>query len=193
MFKKLTIFVLHSLLLVHHHYCLSTPCLVAVPPFLMVRRTLCRSRSNDPNDSALLCSSHPTFPNGPASPRTTFPNGPARPCPTFPNGPALPPTQELSHCTAVVLAVSDDAGVRLLLDELVGAVSAPRAPLRYAAVRLLSVLCTNSRIDLTEHIPGLLRVSVRCMADDEPRVLAAAWDCLSAIVKVSGVPPPGTV
>ncbi len=92
--------------------------------------------------------------------------------------------QELEYCQSVVLSVSDDVGVRTVMDELLMATQNDTASLRCAAVIILHSYCQQTRGDYSEYVPQLFRGLLMLFTDTDPRVLHASWDCLNAVTKV---------
>ncbi|XP_078730009.1 LOW QUALITY PROTEIN: stalled ribosome sensor GCN1 [Lampetra fluviatilis] len=94
--------------------------------------------------------------------------------------------QELEHCQAVLLSVTDPAGVRVTVDTLLEASRSPEAaalPQRRAATALLGAVCARGRADLSDHVPSLIRGLLRLFADEDDVVLNNSWDALHAVIK----------
>ena len=93
--------------------------------------------------------------------------------------------QEVEYCQSVVHSISDDLGVRTVIEELMSASTHQKAASRCAAVLVLQAFCDQTRTDYAEYIPSLFRGLMRLLTDQDSRVVASSWDCLSAVTKVS--------
>ena len=92
--------------------------------------------------------------------------------------------QELEYCETVVLSVADDQGVRTVMDELLTQINTKENHLRYSAVTILHVFCANTKADLSDFVPQLLRGLIHMFMDSDVAILNVAWDCLNAVTKV---------
>ena len=95
-----------------------------------------------------------------------------------------PCTQELGYCQSVVLSVTDDVGVRIVMDDLLSSCHHQQAALRCAAVTILKAFCEQTRVDYSDYVPQLFRGLIHLFTDVDVRVLNASWDCLNAVTKV---------
>ena len=93
--------------------------------------------------------------------------------------------QELEYCQSVVLSVTDDHGVRTVMDELLGHINNKENRQRRAAVTILHVFCANTKADLTHFVPQLIRGLIHLFMETDEDVLHVAWDCLNAVTKVN--------
>lgn len=93
--------------------------------------------------------------------------------------------QELSYCQTVVLSVTDDVGVRTIMDDLLSSCHNPEPSIRCAAVTILKAFCEQTKVDYTDYVPQLFRGLIHLLTDSDEKVLHASWDCLNAITKVS--------
>nr|BAN20950.1 translational activator gcn1 [Riptortus pedestris] len=91
--------------------------------------------------------------------------------------------QELEYCQAVVLSVNDEAGIRVIVDELLDASKSDKPECRRASATLLCAFCTHTRADLSQHVAQLLRGLILNFTDSDPVVLQMSWDALSAVTK----------
>lgn len=91
--------------------------------------------------------------------------------------------QELEYCQAVILSVSDETGVRTIMDTLMTSTKSEDLATRKAAATLLSVFCTHSPGDYSQYVPQLLRGLLRLFADSDKDILQRSWDALNAVVK----------
>ena len=92
--------------------------------------------------------------------------------------------QELGYCQTVVLSVTDDIGVRTVMDDLLASCNHQQAVLRCAAVTILKAFCEQTRVDYSDYVPQLFRGLIHLFTDTDTKVLHASWDCLNAVTKV---------
>lgn len=92
--------------------------------------------------------------------------------------------QELEYCQAVVLSVSDEAGIRVIVDELLEASKSERPESRRAAATLLCAFCTHTKADYSQHVAQLLRGLILNFTDSDQAVLQMSWEALSSVTKV---------
>uniref|UniRef100_A0A069DYI0 Putative translational activator gcn1 n=1 Tax=Panstrongylus megistus TaxID=65343 RepID=A0A069DYI0_9HEMI len=92
-------------------------------------------------------------------------------------------SQEIEYCQAVVLSVTDEAGIRAIVDQLVEVGKCDNVETRKAAATLLCSFCTHSRADYSQHVSQLLRGLITNFTDHDPVVLQMSWDALSAVTK----------
>lgn len=91
--------------------------------------------------------------------------------------------QELEYCQAVILSVSDEVGVRTIMDTLMDSTKSDQTEVRRAAATLLCAFCTHSPGDYSQYVPQLLRGLLRLLADTDKEVLVKSWDALNAVTK----------
>lgn len=97
--------------------------------------------------------------------------------------------EELEHCQAVVLSVSDEAGVQTVVEQLLAGARQPEQ--RRAAVALLCAFCgggsgggAHARAPpLAPHVPQLLRELLRLFVDTDRHVLQLAAEALAAVTR----------
>ncbi|GIX96451.1 eIF-2-alpha kinase activator GCN1 [Caerostris darwini] len=92
-------------------------------------------------------------------------------------------TQTLEYCQAVVLAATDDLGVRTIVDHLLEASRSVDPLRRHAAVALLLSYCCQKKVDISQHVPQLIRGLIRLFTDHEQKVLQLSWEALNAVTK----------
>lgn len=92
-------------------------------------------------------------------------------------------TQEKEYCQAVVLSVSDEVGIRTIMDILMDSTKSEDINTRRSAAILLCAFCTSSPGDYSQYVPQLLRGLVRLLADTDKDVLVRSWEALSAVTK----------
>ena len=94
-------------------------------------------------------------------------------------------SQELQYSQSVVLSIVDDAGTKILMDELLMAMnSAENTSLHCAAVTILHTYCAHTKSDYSDYLPLLFRGILRLFTYTDEHVLSASWMCLNAITKV---------
>lgn len=94
-------------------------------------------------------------------------------------------TQELEYCQAVVLSVTDEVGVRTVMDQLMDATKSEDPSRRRSAATLLCAFCRDTRADYSQYVPQLLRGLIHLFTDDDKDVLQMSWEALAAVTKVS--------
>ena len=82
------------------------------------------------------------------------------------------------------MSVNDEAGIRVIVDELLDASKNDRPGNRRAAATLLCAFCTHTRADISQHVSQLLRGLILNFTDSDQTVLQMSWDALSAVTKV---------
>ncbi|XP_034945471.1 eIF-2-alpha kinase activator GCN1 [Chelonus insularis] len=92
-------------------------------------------------------------------------------------------TQELEYCQAVILSISDETGVRTVMDQLMDATKADDSSRRRGAATLLCAFCRDSRADYSQYVPQLLRGLIHLFTDKDKEVLQQSWEALSAVTK----------
>ncbi|KAF5292015.1 hypothetical protein FQA39_LY14132 [Lamprigera yunnana] len=92
-------------------------------------------------------------------------------------------TQQLEYCQAVVLSVTDEAGIRTIIDTLLENTRTDNIGQRRAAATLLCAFCANSRAQYTNHVPQLFRGLIHLGTDSDKDVLQMSWEALSAVTK----------
>ncbi|XP_053962827.1 eIF-2-alpha kinase activator GCN1 isoform X1 [Anastrepha ludens] len=91
--------------------------------------------------------------------------------------------QELDYCQAVILSVTDESGIRTIVDTLMASAKSNNVNTRKSASSLLAAFCTHSPGDYSQYVPQLLRCLLRLMADSNRDILQRSWDALNAVVK----------
>ncbi|XP_021942062.1 eIF-2-alpha kinase activator GCN1, partial [Zootermopsis nevadensis] len=91
--------------------------------------------------------------------------------------------QELEYCQAVVLSVTDEVGIRTIMDQLMESTRSDKVELRRSAVTLLCAFCRHTHADYSQYVPQLLRGLIHLFTDSNPDVLQMAWEALSAVTK----------
>lgn len=75
--------------------------------------------------------------------------------------------QELEYCQAVVLSVTDEAGIRTIVDQLMENTRSEKVELRRSAATLLCAFCGNTRADYSQYVPQLLRGLIHLFTDSD--------------------------
>jgi hypothetical protein len=93
-------------------------------------------------------------------------------------------SQELDYCERMILTITEEQGVRLLIDELLGHTKTDKIDLKRASVKLLSIFCIHTKADIEPYIAQLIRGLIQLMTENDEAILLLAADGLSAVVKV---------
>lgn len=91
--------------------------------------------------------------------------------------------QELEYCQAVILSVTDEVGIRTVMDQLMEATRADDPSRRRSAATLLCAFCRDTRADYSQYVPQLLRGLIHLFTDDDKDVLQMSWEALTAVTK----------
>ncbi|XP_051176736.1 eIF-2-alpha kinase activator GCN1 [Leptopilina boulardi] len=91
--------------------------------------------------------------------------------------------QELEYCQAVILSVTDETGVRTVMDQLMDATRSKETPIRRSAATLLCAFCRDTRADYSQYVPQLLRGLIHLFTDEDRDVLQMSWEALTAVIK----------
>ncbi|GFU29456.1 eIF-2-alpha kinase activator GCN1 [Nephila pilipes] len=91
--------------------------------------------------------------------------------------------QTLEYCQTVVLAATDDLGVRTIIDHLLEATRSEDPLRRHAAVALLLAYCCQRKVDISQHVPQLIRGLIRMFTDHDKKILQISWEALNAVTK----------
>ncbi|XP_058803320.1 stalled ribosome sensor GCN1 isoform X2 [Phymastichus coffea] len=91
--------------------------------------------------------------------------------------------QELEYCQAVVLSITDESGVRTVMDQLMEATRSEDCSRRRSAATLLCAFCRDTRADYSQYVPQLLRGLIHLFTDDDKDVLQMSWEALTAVTK----------
>nr|CAI5870225.1 unnamed protein product [Callosobruchus analis] len=90
---------------------------------------------------------------------------------------------QLEYCQAVLLSVTDEMGIRTIIDTLLENTRNEDAGQRRAAATLLCGFCANSKAQYTAHVPQLLRGLIHLCIDTDRDVLQMSWEALSAVTR----------
>ncbi|XP_016837247.1 eIF-2-alpha kinase activator GCN1 [Nasonia vitripennis] len=94
--------------------------------------------------------------------------------------------QELEYCQTVVLSITDETGVRTVMDQLMEATRSEDPSRRRSAATLLCAFCRDTRADYSQYVPQLLRGLIHLFTDDDKDVLQMSWEALTAVTKTLG-------
>lgn len=98
-----------------------------------------------------------------------------------------PSTQELCCCQTVILSVEDEAGQRIIMEDLLEAARGTDPGMCLASVTILNAYFARTRTDHSAHTRALLSGLIRLLNDANREVLNQSWDTINSITKV-GVP-----
>jgi len=90
---------------------------------------------------------------------------------------------ELQYSQAVVLSVTDELGVSYIMDILLESCKSSEVTNRRGAVTLLHAFCDQTKTDLEEYVPQLIRSLILLFTDKDQEVLKEAWNALNAVTK----------
>ncbi|XP_061459241.1 stalled ribosome sensor GCN1 [Rhineura floridana] len=91
--------------------------------------------------------------------------------------------QEMSNCQGVILSVEDEAGQRIIIEDLLEATRSPELGMSQAAAVILNIYCSKTKVDYMAHLRSLVSGLIRLFNDTNTVVLNESWDALSAITK----------
>jgi len=92
-------------------------------------------------------------------------------------------TIELGYARAVVLSVQDETGVSYVMDILLDNCKSRDPVTRRGAVTLLAAFCDQTKVDISEYVPQLLRALILLFTDTDKGVLSEAHNALTAVTK----------
>uniref|UniRef100_A0A8C6YI46 GCN1 activator of EIF2AK4 n=1 Tax=Naja naja TaxID=35670 RepID=A0A8C6YI46_NAJNA len=91
--------------------------------------------------------------------------------------------QEMLNCQAVILSVEDEAGQRIIIEDLLDTTRSAEVGRRQAAAVILNIYCSKTKADYTAHLRNLVSGLIRLFNDTNAVVLNESWDALNAISK----------
>ncbi|XP_026540403.1 eIF-2-alpha kinase activator GCN1 [Notechis scutatus] len=91
--------------------------------------------------------------------------------------------QEMLNCQAVILSVEDEAGQRIIIEDLLDTTRSGEVGRRQAAAVILNIYCSKTKADYTAHLRNLVSGLIRLFNDTNAVVLNESWDALNAISK----------
>ncbi|KMY91456.1 uncharacterized protein Dsimw501_GD28194 [Drosophila simulans] len=96
----------------------------------------------------------------------------------YPNEP-----QENEYCQTVILSVTDETGIRTIMDTLLISANSSDLCTRKSAASLLSAFCIHSPGNYYEYIPQLLRCLLKLLVESDKDILQKSWEALNAVIK----------
>lgn len=84
----------------------------------------------------------------------------------------------------MVLSVTDELGIRTIMDQLMESTRSEKTEVRRSAVTLLYCFCRHTHADYSQYVTQLLRGLIHLFTDDNREVLQMAWEALNAVTKV---------
>lgn len=79
--------------------------------------------------------------------------------------------KELEHCQAVVLSVTDESGIRTIMDQLMENTKSEKVEIRRSAATLLCAFCSSTQADYSQYVPLLLRGLIHLFTDSDRLVI----------------------
>ena len=76
-------------------------------------------------------------------------------------------TAELGHARAVVLSVQDEVGVSYIMDIMLDNCKSKDPVNRRGAVTLLAAFCDQTKVDISEYVPQLLKSLILLFTDND--------------------------
>lgn len=90
---------------------------------------------------------------------------------------------EIDYCQLVVHAVSDETGIRIVIDMLIEETRSNQIEMRKAAVILLCAFCSNCSGDYSSYVAQLLNGLMKLLAENDKDILLRSWEALNSVVK----------
>ncbi|XP_041673562.1 eIF-2-alpha kinase activator GCN1 isoform X1 [Drosophila eugracilis] len=91
--------------------------------------------------------------------------------------------QEIDYCQTVILSVTDETGIRTIMDTLLISANSSELCTRKSSASLLSAFCIHSPGNYCQYIPQLLRCLLKLLADNDKDILQKSWEALNAVIK----------
>ncbi|KAH8265099.1 hypothetical protein KR026_010349, partial [Drosophila bipectinata] len=91
--------------------------------------------------------------------------------------------QEIDYCQTVILSVTDETGIRTIMDTLLISSNSSDLCTRKSTASLLSAFCIHSPGDYSQYIPQLFRCLLKLMVEKDRDILQKSWEGLNAVVK----------
>eukprot|EP00123_Amoebidium_parasiticum_P018627 comp24257_c0_seq1/m.44983 comp24257_c0_seq1/g.44983 ORF comp24257_c0_seq1/g.44983 comp24257_c0_seq1/m.44983 type:complete len:2647 (-) comp24257_c0_seq1:496-8436(-) len=83
----------------------------------------------------------------------------------------------------ILLAIDNEAGVSIVIQELLSFMSSDSNATRATSANLLAAFCDRTEEDFTEHIPTLLQKVLHMFNDEDEECVKAGWNAAQAICK----------
>lgn len=90
----------------------------------------------------------------------------------------------MANCQAVILSVEDEAGQRIIIEDLLEATRSSELGMRQAAAVILNIYCSKTKADYAAHMRSLVSGLIQLLNDTNSVVLNESWDALNSITKV---------
>ncbi|KRK05621.1 uncharacterized protein Dyak_GE27770, isoform A [Drosophila yakuba] len=91
--------------------------------------------------------------------------------------------QENEYCQTVILSVTDETGIRTIMDTLLISANSSDLCTRKSAASLLSAFCIHSPGNYSQYIPQLLRCLLKLLVEKDKDILQKSWEALNAVIK----------
>ncbi|XP_052855233.1 eIF-2-alpha kinase activator GCN1-like [Drosophila gunungcola] len=91
--------------------------------------------------------------------------------------------QEIDYCQTVILSVTDETGIRTVMDTLLISANSSNLCTRKFSASLLSAFCIHSPGNYSQYIPQLLRSLLKLLVDNDKDILQKSWEALNAVIK----------
>ncbi|XP_052855214.1 eIF-2-alpha kinase activator GCN1 isoform X1 [Drosophila gunungcola] len=91
--------------------------------------------------------------------------------------------QEIDYCQTVILSVTDETGIRTVMDTLLISANSSNLCTRKSSASLLSAFCIHSPGNYSQYIPQLLRCLLKLLVDNDKDILQKSWEALNAVIK----------
>ncbi|QQP36061.1 Uncharacterized protein FKW44_021038 [Caligus rogercresseyi] len=98
----------------------------------------------------------------------------------------LSESQELGYAVTVILSVNDDeddTGVSIIMEECISACKSDKLPTKTTAVLLLHAFCSQTKTDILQYVPQLIRSLMHLFTESDEVILQEAWNTLNAVTK----------
>jgi len=91
--------------------------------------------------------------------------------------------QEIDYSQTVILSVTDEIGIRTIMDTLLISANSSDLCTRKSSASLLSAFCIHSPGNYSQYIPQLLRCLLKLLVDNDKEILQKSWEALNAVIK----------
>ncbi|KAH8346010.1 hypothetical protein KR084_004221, partial [Drosophila pseudotakahashii] len=91
--------------------------------------------------------------------------------------------QEIEYCQTVILSVTDEIGIRTIMDTLLISANSSDLCTRKSSASLLSAFCIHSPGNYSQYIPQLLRCLLKLLVENDKEILQKSWEALNAVIK----------
>ncbi|XP_039501324.1 eIF-2-alpha kinase activator GCN1-like [Drosophila santomea] len=91
--------------------------------------------------------------------------------------------QENEYYQTVILSVTDETGIRTIMDTLLISANSSDLCTRKSAASLLSAFCIHSPGNYSQYISHLLRCLLKLLVEKDKDILQKSWEALNAVIK----------